>query len=162
MPLMVSSFFAQTVHLNNLESMQDCVMESKDVLVHAEKIVQGIMSGEADDDDSWTEAIKAAGALANAVDGCVGSPNEIKMLKKWLVNRASTKQKMVDSASWNSQQGKHSVEMNNAVVELWSVINDHGGDAILFGVALAKTAYWSLGPVKDADVVYGEPSLLNL
>ena len=126
-------------------------MESKDVLVNAEKAIEAILK-DGDQDSAWDHAVKAGLSLAGAVDGCKGSPEEIKSVKNWLMNRASSKQKMVDSASYNSV--KHSGEMTNAVNEVWTVMNDYDGEPVLYGIAVAKTAFWSLGPVKDADVVY--------
>ena len=99
---------------------------------------------------AFNDGIIIAGSLVSALKNCKeGSKEEIKALGNWFYKKLGNKQLAVDAVSANAHI--HSEEIEHHVQLVWDVL---GYPPTLkmpakAGWTIARTAYWSLGPVSD-------------
>ena len=113
---MVAAFFAELVYLNRLEGLTHCALDTYHIAKDVQAIVHDIQIG--DEGSAFDKAINAALVMADAVKMCREAPDEAKALSHWFVEKAGTKQRLVDAASANTLV--HSQEIQQHVEEVWA------------------------------------------
>ena len=92
---------------------------------------------------------------------CSGAPEELAALLEWMLQKMTSKDKMVDAASANAHI--HSQEIYIHVTQLWDNLYTSEGFGLKnfdqMGTAIGNVAYWALGP---ATPTYGFPDTLEL
>ena len=86
---LVASFFGEIVHLNHLDSLQGCAVDSKDVVDEVYKAIMAVVGH--NEDSAFAHVVMAAVNMASAVQDCKAAPEDVKAIGWWLMRRAGSK-----------------------------------------------------------------------
>ena len=149
-PELLLSFYGELVYLNRLSSLQNCAVVNQDTIGAFQQLFDHMSSGTVGPETYMTDAMQIGLSLTKAVGTCSSATlTEMNALNSWFGRVAGSKQAMVDTATPNVH--KHAQEIQIHVMEVWATFFSFK-EPKKTGVAIAKTAYWALGPV-DPNII---------
>ena len=158
--LLVKNFISQVIYMNHFDSLKSCSVDATSVVSDIRQIYNAFKDGHE------MVAFGLVTKLANKVrkltkSQCNGAPEELAALLTWMLEKMTSKDKMVEAASTNAHS--HSQEIYIHVTQLWdNLYTSEGFKPTNFdkmGIAIGNVAYWALGP---ATPTYGFPDTLEL
>ena len=149
-PELLLSFYGELVYLNRLSSLQNCAVVNQDTIGAFQQLFDHMSQG-VGPETYMSDGMQIGLSLTRAVSTCSGATlSELHALNSWFARVAGSKQAMVDTATPNVH--KHAQEIQEHVMEVWATFFKFDAPKKT-GVAIAKTAYWALGPVDQNAIL---------